>query len=91
MSGWRESRAKIVYEYLLKFTEDKMVQESLRFLMTREITHFQQFTAGLNNIEPNFPPGQLQEVFYCCFFCHIRLIFSNYNFKSYGFYAHALI
>lgn len=55
-----ESRAKIVYEYLLKFTEDPLVQESLRFLMTREITHFQQFTAALQSIEPNFPPGQLQ-------------------------------
>ncbi|MGE5432807.1 MAG: manganese catalase family protein [Syntrophomonadaceae bacterium] len=55
-----ESRAKIVYEYLLKFTDDTMVQESLRFLMTREITHFQQFTAALNSIESNFPPGQLQ-------------------------------
>lgn len=55
-----ESRAKIVYEYLLKFTDDALVQESLRFLMTREITHFQQFTAALNSIEPNFPPGQLQ-------------------------------
>ena len=55
-----ESRAKIVYEYLLKFTDDPLVQESLRFLMTREVAHFQQFTAALNSIEPNFPPGQLQ-------------------------------
>lgn len=55
-----ESRAKIVYEYLLQFTADPFVQESLRFLMTREITHFQQFTAALKQIEPNFPPGQLQ-------------------------------
>ncbi len=55
-----ESRAKIVYEYLLQFTDDPHVQESLRFLMTREITHFQQFTAALENIKPNFPPGQLQ-------------------------------
>ena len=55
-----ESRAKIVYEYLLKFTDDPYVQESLRFLMTREITHFQQFTAALENITPNFPPGNLQ-------------------------------
>lgn len=55
-----ESRAKIVYEYLLKFTDDPMVQESLRFLMTREIAHFQQFTAALESIQPNFPPAQLQ-------------------------------
>ncbi len=55
-----ESRAKIVYEYLLKFTADEHVRETLRFLMTREVTHFQQFSAALATIEPNFPPGVLQ-------------------------------
>lgn len=29
-----ESRAKMVYEYLLQFTEDPYVEETLRFLMT---------------------------------------------------------
>lgn len=55
-----ESRAKIVYEYLLQFTDDPHVQESLRFLMTREIAHFQMFSAALETIQPNFPPGVLQ-------------------------------
>lgn len=55
-----ESRAKIVYERLLEFTDDPHVQDSLRFLMTREIAHFQQFAAALATIEPNFPPGILQ-------------------------------
>lgn len=55
-----EGRAKIVYEYLLQFTEDPLVQESLRFLMTREIAHSQMFTAALADIQPNFPPGVLQ-------------------------------
>ena len=55
-----ESRAKIVYEYLMKFTEDPLVHESLRFLMTREIAHYQMFGAALDTIEPNFPPGILQ-------------------------------
>jgi len=55
-----ESRAKIVYEYLLQFTDDPLVKESLRFLMTREIAHFQMFTAALETIQPNFPPGVLQ-------------------------------
>lgn len=55
-----ESRAKIVYEYLLQFTDDPYVKETLGFLMTREITHFQMFTAALATIEPNFPPGVLQ-------------------------------
>jgi Mn-containing catalase len=55
-----ESRAKIVYEYLMKFTDDAYVKETLRFLMTREIAHFQMFEAALQTIQPNFPPGVLQ-------------------------------
>jgi Mn-containing catalase len=55
-----ESRAKIVYEYLMQFTDDEYVKETLRFLMTREIAHFQMFEAALQTIQPNFPPGVLQ-------------------------------
>ncbi|HET9183206.1 MAG TPA: manganese catalase family protein [Candidatus Angelobacter sp.] len=55
-----ESRAKIVYEYLLQFTDDPHIHESLSFLMTREISHFQMFSAHLEEIQPNFPPGVLQ-------------------------------
>jgi Mn-containing catalase len=55
-----ESRAKIVYEYLLQFTDDRYIHESLQFLMTREIAHFQMFSAHLEQIQPNFPPGVLQ-------------------------------
>jgi len=55
-----ESRAKMVYEYLLQFTEDPYVKETLRFLMTREVAHFQMFEAALDTIRPNFPPGVLQ-------------------------------
>lgn len=55
-----EARAKIVYEYLMKFTDDPYVKETLRFLMTREIAHFQMFEAALQTIQPNFPPGILQ-------------------------------
>ena len=55
-----ESRAKIVYEYLMKFTDDPYVKETLGFLMTREIAHFKMFQAALDTIEPNFPPGILQ-------------------------------
>ncbi|AKS31061.1 manganese catalase family protein [Mycolicibacterium goodii] len=54
-----ESRAKVVYEYLKQFTDDPGVQDTLTFLMTREVTHFQQFTAALNELPVNFPPGQL--------------------------------
>jgi len=55
-----ESRAKIVYEYLLQFTDDPYVKDTLRFLMTREVSHFQMFAAALDTIHPNFPPGVLQ-------------------------------
>ena len=55
-----ETRAKMVYEYLLQFTDDPYVKESLQFLMTREVSHFQMFEAALGTIQPNFPPGTLQ-------------------------------
>src|SRR5215212_3581169 len=55
-----ETRAKMVYEYLLQFTDDPYVKETLRFLMTREVAHFQMFEAALETIKPNFPMGTLQ-------------------------------
>ena len=55
-----ESRAKITYEYLLQFTDDPYVKETLNFLMTREVAHYQMFEAALDTIQPNFPPGVLQ-------------------------------
>ncbi len=55
-----ETRAKMVYEYLLQFTDDQYVKETLRFLMTREVAHFQMFEAALETIQPNFPMGVLQ-------------------------------
>ncbi|WP_426328694.1 manganese catalase family protein [Pedobacter sp. R-06] len=55
-----ESRAKLVYEHLMKFTDDPYVRETLSFLMTREVAHFKMFEAALDAIQPNFPPGVLQ-------------------------------
>lgn len=55
-----ESRAKATYEYLLQFTNDPYVKETLNFLMTREVAHFQMFEAALDSIQPNFPPAVLQ-------------------------------
>ena len=55
-----ETRAKMVYEYLLQFTNDPYVKETLHFLMAREVAHFQMFEAALETIKPNFPPGVLQ-------------------------------
>jgi Mn-containing catalase len=36
------------------------VKETFRFLMTREVAHYQMFEAALATIQPNFPPGTLQ-------------------------------
>ncbi|OOG77656.1 manganese catalase family protein [Algoriphagus sp. A40] len=55
-----ETSAKMVYENLMKFTDDIYVKESLRYLMTREVAHLQMFQAALDTIQPNFPPGILQ-------------------------------
>ena len=55
-----ESRAKLVYEHLMKFTEDPYVKDTLSFLMTREIAHYKMFEAALESIQPNFPPAVLQ-------------------------------
>lgn len=55
-----ETSAKMVYENLMKFTDDVYVKESLRYLMTREVAHFQMFQSALDSIPANFPPGILQ-------------------------------
>jgi len=55
-----ETSAKMVYENLMKFTDDVLVKDSLRYLMTREVAHFQMFQAASDSIQPNFPPGILQ-------------------------------
>jgi Mn-containing catalase len=55
-----ESRAKLVYEHLMKFTDDPYIKETLSFLMTREVAHYKMFEAALESIQPNFPPGVLQ-------------------------------
>jgi Mn-containing catalase len=55
-----ETRAKMVYEYLLQFTSDPYVKETLHFLMAREVAHYQMFEAALATVQPNFPPGVFQ-------------------------------
>src|ERR1700744_4825466 len=54
-----EPRAKLVYEHLMKFTDDPYIHETLSFLMTREVTNYKMFEAALDSIQPNFPPGVL--------------------------------
>lgn len=54
-----EARAKMVYERLIKLTDDGGAKDTLTFLMTREIAHQKMFEAALASIEENFPPGTL--------------------------------
>lgn len=55
-----EARAKLVYENLLHLTDDPYVKETLMFLMTREVAHFQMFEAALEDLKDNFPPGVMK-------------------------------
>jgi len=56
-----EASAKIVYERLIAFTEDRGTKEALQFLMTREITHMRAFSAALESMEkPPFSIGIIQ-------------------------------
>ncbi len=55
-----EARAKIVYERLIRFTDDPGTIRALQFLMTREITHMKAFTAALESMGVNrFSIGSL--------------------------------
>jgi Mn-containing catalase len=55
-----ESRAKIVYERLINYTDDPGTIDTLQFLMTREITHMKAFSAALESLEkPPFSIGRL--------------------------------
>ncbi|CAN7782946.1 manganese catalase family protein [Paraburkholderia hospita] len=60
-----EARAKIVYERLINVTDDPGIQETLGFLMTREIAHQKSFEKALHSIQPNFPPMAPQNLRKC--------------------------
>jgi Mn-containing catalase len=46
-----EARAKIVYERLIDFCDDRGSKDALQFLMTREITHMKAFMVALAAME----------------------------------------
>src|SRR5438046_8100042 len=55
-----EARAKIVYERLINFTDDRGTIDALQFLMTREITHMKAFTFALESLgKDRFTVGQI--------------------------------
>lgn len=45
-----EARAKIVYERLMRYTNDPGTKDALQFLMTREITHMKAFMIALESL-----------------------------------------
>ena len=59
-----ESRAKIVYERLINFCDDRGTKDALQFLMTREITHMKVFMTALESLGKDplsigkIPPSQ---------------------------------
>jgi Mn-containing catalase len=56
-----ESRAKIVYERLIAFTQDVGTKQALQFLMSREITHLRAFSAALESMDkPAFSIGIIE-------------------------------
>src|SRR5438046_4437340 len=58
-----EARAKIVYERLINFTDDRGTIDALQFLMTREITHMKAFSAALESMEaPAFSIGTIPPI-----------------------------
>jgi Mn-containing catalase len=55
-----EARAKIVYERLINFTDDRGTIDALQFLMSREITHMKAFTVALESLgKPAFSIGRI--------------------------------
>jgi Mn-containing catalase len=54
-----EARAKLVYERLIKVSDDPGVRDTLTFLMSRENAHMQMFQAALAAIPDNFPVGNM--------------------------------
>ena len=54
-----EAKAKIVYERLIKQSDDAGARDTLTFLMQREVAHQKMFESALSAIQNNFPPGNI--------------------------------
>ena len=46
-----EQKARAVYDNILKLSDDPDVNDVIKFLRQREITHFQRFGEALNNLQ----------------------------------------
>ena len=48
-----EQKARLTYDNILRFTDDADVRDPIRFLRSREITHFQRFGDALRVVQDN--------------------------------------
>ena len=46
-----EEKARITYEYIMRFIDDPDVMDPIRFLREREIVHFQRFGESLMYVQ----------------------------------------
>lgn len=49
-----EQKARAVYEYILKLSDDPLVNETIRFLREREVVHYQRFGEALRHMYEYF-------------------------------------
>lgn len=54
-----EARAKVMYDRLIKLSDDPGATDALTFLMTREVAHQKMFESALASIANNFPSSNL--------------------------------
>lgn len=54
-----EQKARATYEYLLTYSDDPDVTDTLRFLWQREITHFQRFGELLNLLHEHYSHNRI--------------------------------
>ncbi len=54
-----EARAKVMYDRLIKLSDDPGARDALMFLMTREVAHQKMFESALASIANNFPSSNV--------------------------------
>jgi Mn-containing catalase len=54
-----EARAKVMYDRLIKLSDDAGATDALTFLMTREVAHQKMFESALASIANNFPSSNV--------------------------------
>ncbi len=57
-----EQKARAVYDNILRLSDDPDVNEVIKFLRQREITHFQRFGEALDRLQENLCRGNVKGV-----------------------------